>query len=30
MSATLRERCVQAAKLDRAIWDNLKELGYGN
>ena len=29
MSATLRERCVQAAALDKSIWVNLKELGNG-
>ena len=29
MSATLRERCVQAAALDKSIWANLKELGNG-
>jgi type I restriction enzyme M protein len=27
--ATLREQQAEAAKLDEAIWKNLKELGYG-
>ena len=29
MFATLRERCVQAAALDKSIWTNLKVLEYG-
>ncbi len=29
LTATLKEQCAQSAKLDKAIWANLKELGYG-
>lgn len=29
LTATLREQCADAAKLDKAIWANLKDLGYG-
>lgn len=29
LTATLREQTEQAAKLDKAIWANLKEIGYG-
>lgn len=30
LSATLREQCAEGARLDAAIWKNLKELGYGS
>ncbi|MBK6911292.1 MAG: SAM-dependent DNA methyltransferase [bacterium] len=29
LTATLKEQMTEAAKLDKAIWKNLKELGYG-
>lgn len=29
LTAALKEQTAQAAKLDKAIWANLKELGYG-
>ena len=29
LTYTLKEQRTQAAKLDKAIWANLKELGYG-
>jgi type I restriction enzyme M protein len=29
LTATLKEQTTEAAKLDKAIWKNLKELGYG-
>lgn len=29
LTATFKEQCAQAAKFDKAIWANLKELGYG-
>lgn len=29
LTSTLREQTEQAAKLDKAIWENLKRLGYG-
>lgn len=29
LTATLREQQVEAAKLDASIFNNLKELGYG-
>ncbi|MEW6236419.1 MAG: class I SAM-dependent DNA methyltransferase [Candidatus Omnitrophota bacterium] len=29
LTATLKEQCAEAARLDKAIWKNLKELGYG-
>jgi len=29
LTAQLKEQCAEAAKLDKAIWKNLKELGYG-
>ena len=29
LTADLREQMEQAAKLDKAIWANLEELGYG-
>ncbi|MFH0801328.1 MAG: class I SAM-dependent DNA methyltransferase [bacterium] len=28
LTATLREQCAESARLDKAIWKNLKELGY--
>ncbi len=29
LTVTLKEQCAESAKLDKAIWTNLKELGYG-
>jgi hypothetical protein len=29
LTATFRELCAQVAKIDKANWSNLKELGYG-
>jgi len=29
LTAQLKEQCAEGAKLDKAIWKNLKELGYG-
>lgn len=29
LTATLKEQCEEAARLDKAIWANLKGLGYG-
>jgi len=29
LTATLKEQCVESASLDKAIWADLKELGYG-
>jgi type I restriction enzyme M protein len=29
LTARLKDQCDEAARLDRAIWTNLKELGYG-
>jgi type I restriction enzyme M protein len=29
LTKTLQEQCAEGAKLDAAIWKNLKELGYG-
>lgn len=29
LTATLKEQCAESARLDQAIWANLKELGYG-
>jgi type I restriction enzyme M protein len=29
LSATLREQMEQSAKLDKTIWSNLREIGYG-
>jgi hypothetical protein len=29
LTATLREQCAESARLDEAIWANLKESGYG-
>jgi len=29
LTATIREQQAQAARLDKAIWANLEELGYG-
>lgn len=30
LTTTLREQCDEGARLDVVIWENLKELGYGN
>lgn len=30
LTAALKEQYTEAAKLDKAIWKNLEELGYGN
>ena len=29
LTAELREQTQQSANLDKLIWDNLKEIGYG-
>lgn len=29
LTATFREHCAQVAKIDKATWAKLKELGYG-
>jgi type I restriction enzyme M protein len=30
LTATLKEQCAESTRLDKAIWANLKELGYGD
>ncbi len=29
LTANLKEQCAESARLDKAIWSNLKGLGYG-
>jgi len=28
LTATLKEQCAKTARLDKAIWPNVKELGF--